>query len=736
MKKIVSFMFWVIIPIISFAWETERFTIGDVIYSRIKDNSIDYVSVKGATAENIVVPEQVVYEGKSYEVRYVDDYAFYTYENPSTVNIRSIILPQSIQSIGTYAFCGTLLENIELPDRVTGIGRNAFSSCRMLKSIRFPEILKYIGESAFAGCSSLREITIPKNLTNLLYRTFAFCTTLETVSFPATGLEIIEQEAFLGCTSLSTIKVPEGVIGIGKGTFKGCVSMSSVVLPESLHYINDQGFEGCTALSEINFPDRIAKIGDEAFKDCSSLTSVSLPARLTTLQYATFYGCTSLESVMLPSTLQAILANVFTNCKLLKNIKIPDSVQKIWGAFAGCESLPVEDGIRYADCCAVQVEEVKAHMTVREGTRYVLPYVFAECTNVESVSLPESLKYIGDRAFRGMNLTEITIPNVTYISDYAFAGCKRLSKISLPESCEYIGPGAFSGCSALTEIDIPDNVMTIGNWAFDDCENLSVVNLPKGLKELDCSAFSGCNAFTSYICLPQGMTSFSGRFYQSFNTVRCLAPLPPTSSSSTSFLFSETTTNHAILYVPVDSKQQYAYDKGWGKFLNIKEEVSSLEEIDDETVYMLKNWTSGTFLVYDIVNEKVREQKMDNDPLETNLYSSWMLLQRNGTLYLYNIGVKKFVIANEAGFFITDEVNGIAASNIRNGISLGSSTGTWSLLKNNTLLADERVKDKLTSIKAILGQHEIGLFDLQGRMLQKKPKYGLYIQGDKKMFVK
>ena len=90
MKKIVSFMFWVIIPIISFAWETERFTIGDVIYSRIKDNSIDYVSVKGATAENIVVPEQVVYEGKSYEVRYVDDYAFYTYENPSTVNIRSI----------------------------------------------------------------------------------------------------------------------------------------------------------------------------------------------------------------------------------------------------------------------------------------------------------------------------------------------------------------------------------------------------------------------------------------------------------------------------------------------------------------------------------------------------------------------------------------------------------------------------------------------------------------------
>ena len=103
---------------------------------------------------------------------------------------------------------------------------------------------------------------------------------------------------------------------------------------------------------------------------------------------------------------------------------------------------------------------------------------------------------------------------------------------------------------------------------------------------------------------------------------------------------------------------------------------------------------------------------------------------------LYNIGVKKFVIANESGLCITDEVNGIAASNIRNGISLGSSTGTWSLLKNNTLLADERVKDKLTSIKAIRGQHEIGLFDLQGRMLQKKPKYGLYIQGDKKMFVK
>lgn len=86
---------------------------------------------------------------------------------------------------------------------------------------------------------------------------------------------------------------------------------------------------------------------------------------------------------------------------------------------------------------------------------------------------------IGSDAFRDCgNLTNITIPDsVISIGDSAFSGCSRLTSITIPDNVISIGDSAFEGCSCLTSITIPDSVTSIGTYAFWNCNNLNRVNI-------------------------------------------------------------------------------------------------------------------------------------------------------------------------------------------------------------------------------------------------------------------
>ena len=81
---------------------------------------------------------------------------------------------------------------------------------------------------------------------------------------------------------------------------------------------------------------------------------------------------------------------------------------------------------------------------------------------------------IGNWAFDGCtDLTSITIPNsVTSIGNWAFDGCTGLTSITIPNSVTSIGDGAFVGCTGLTSITIPNSVISIGDLAFYDCTSL------------------------------------------------------------------------------------------------------------------------------------------------------------------------------------------------------------------------------------------------------------------------
>ena len=171
----------------------------------------------------------------------------------SCLSLTSIEIPNSVTSIGDWAFCEcTSLTSITIPNSVTSIGSSAFSGCSGLTSIEIPNSVTSIGAWAFCDCSSLTSVTIPNSVTS------------------------IEAGAFSGCSSLTSITIPNSVTSIGSSAFDGCSSLTSIEIPNSVTSIGDWAFCECTSLTSITIPNSVTSIGSSAFDGCSSLTSVTI----------------------------------------------------------------------------------------------------------------------------------------------------------------------------------------------------------------------------------------------------------------------------------------------------------------------------------------------------------------------------------------------------------------------------------------------------------------------------
>lgn len=122
---------------------------------------------------------------------------------------------------------------------------------------------------------------------------------------------------------------------------------------------------------------------------------------------------------------------------------------------------------------------------------------------------------IGEGAFyECSSLEEIySPPSVKVIKDKAFGGCTSLNSIILAEGIEEIGAEAFVGCTSLEEVVIPLSVKTIARGAFKNCTNLKVVKMTEGLQELQDSAFEGCTSLEE-VTVP---SKFARRAGQIFN---------------------------------------------------------------------------------------------------------------------------------------------------------------------------------------------------------------------------
>ena len=580
--------------------------------------------------------------------------------------LTSITIPENVTSIGDYAFsgCSSLIYiNISENSKLTLIGSYAFNNCGKLTSMTIPKGVTSIKNYTFANCGNLTSITIPEGVTSIGGSAFYNCTGLSSITIPEsvtsigssafynmhivifnsttplptaysgsnTEIFIVPDDAVAAyrtawssvdyritsksalnwkdvtCEAQPTSSYLAELIGVGneldvvklriRGTINSYDMMvmrnkmknlreldltDATIVTNTYPYDSDTGvsqdnvypdFMKSKYLTNILLPKSITAIGDNALKSCNYIKEITIPDNVTSIGSEAFNACSRLSSINVSanSKLQTIGVSAFQSTKGLKNADFSKAtlLESIGNsAFVGSAitsiSLPASlktiGNNAFKDCQA---------LTAFASTANIGEYTFSGCNALKEVIIQEGTETIGNSAFRNITaLEKITIEEgLTTINEYAFSGCTALQSISLPESLTSLGSSVFYGCTALEKAEIGMGITSVPQYLFSGCTALNEVKMSPKTTTIQSDAFKSCSGLTE-VHLPPYLTSIeSGAFSMCNNLKEIYAYMPdvPAIPANTFSNYSQCT-----LYAPAFLFDAYYYDSGWIQFLKVK----------------------------------------------------------------------------------------------------------------------------------------------------------------------
>ena len=621
MKQIIKITFLLMVFLLPLVAIAHDFEVDGIYYNITNENEVS-VTYQGtdefsaAYMGDIIIPNIVTYDGKTYSVTSVGVAAF---ENCS--GLTNISIPNSVFSIGcgAFAFC-TSLAGVTIGNSVNFIDIEAFTGCTALMRVNITDLAAWCNiefsrvnsnplEQAhhlYLNDEEVTDLVIPNSITSIKDFAFAGCSDITSVTIPDT-VAFIGSGAFCYCSGLTGVSIPNSVSTIGSGAFIECTGLTSVSIGNSVMSIDNSAFYGCSNLMKVNItdlaawcsidfgsdanplevahhlylndeevidlmiPNTVTFISDEAFSGCSSLVSVTIPESVTSIGKEVFKGCTALETLnynaVSCSDFSSGLNNPFPYPVMITTIHLGDNVQRI-PAFFACGS-----GI--------------TDLIIPNSVTAIGRGAFERCENLINIIIPSSITSIDGWTFAGCRgLTKIDIPNsVVSIGEYAFLECVGLNSIIIPNSVNTIDSCAFQACKGLSSIVIPKSITVLSNGLFYNCTGLSGVTIPNTITSIGDGVFADTYELKS-ITIPKSVT-FIGEYAFINSAVRdvvCKAETPPTIGGDGAFDM----IYNCTLYVPAASIEVYRTADHWnfGNILPIEGNIfDNYLSLPDTTVF-------------------------------------------------------------------------------------------------------------------------------------------------------
>lgn len=384
-------------------------------------------------------------------------------------------------STGTITSYNGYATYLAIPETIGGapvkaIGPEAFASHSYLAFLELPEGLETIGDSAFYNCETLGRVKFPSTLKTI--GSNAFYNAYKSSVLELTSVESIGDYAFYFAGLKGSLELPEGLKSIGENAFESCPNMGAdLYLPSTLESIGSNAFKGDYNIQYIVLESPTAPtLGENVFAGCDYLYDIDLNAHGSRQEMEQW---------------QAYVDALGLPCR-------------VWRAQDPTAQSPEKGSYTYENCVLTEYTgsqtRIHPHLTVsKEPVVGLGDGVFKDSQTIEyfSVAHNDVFTTIGAEAFMNSSIRDVDLfDSVTDIGARAFANCAQLEALTLPDSLTTIGEGALDGLTGLKKLVIKCDPAIIPAGVFANLPALSDVTVEAGAIPARMFEGSGVTALT------------------------------------------------------------------------------------------------------------------------------------------------------------------------------------------------------------------------------------------------